>query len=152
MTAPRGMSLLVQPDQWARCAHTNTALLADGGVELTWDDPTVADPERVCGTECADPGGCEHRSGAAVAGSWPAPSGLAFDRWCRAYRSRPAGVAVDCRDRLYIAETGASAVHVVDLGTERVLRKVPLRAAGRWTSRPTAVAPSCLPTSRGWSW
>ena len=142
MTTSRGLSLLIQPDQWARCAHTGTALLPAGGVELTWDDSATAGPGRVCGPGCADRGSCEHRPGA-TAGSWPAPAGLAFDRWCRAYRSRPAdgrvdvvddlapgpaatsatvptsagsrpcagglrrpvGVAVDRRDRLYIAET-----------------------------------------------
>ena len=176
MTTPRGMSLLVQPDQWARCAHTGTALLPGGGVELTWDDPATVAPGRACGPDCAGPGSCQHRSDTAAAGSWPAPAGLAFDRWCRAYRSRPAdgrvdvigdlapappappasateaagsrpcagglrspaGLAVDRRDRLYIAETGAGAVHVVDLWAERVLRKVPLRGG-----RPLDVAADC---------
>src|SRR5260370_27223406 len=67
MAIARGYSLLVQPDQWARCVHDNTALLPDGSVELTWADPPVP-----------------------AAGPWaPRPSGLAFDRWRRAYRSRP---------------------------------------------------------------
>ena len=176
MTTPRGISLLVQPDQWARCAHTGTALLPGGGVELTWDNPAAVAPGRACGPECADPRSCKHRSDTAAAGSWPAPAGLAFDRWCRAYRSRPAdgrvdvigdlapgpptpptsatasagsrpcagglrrpaGLAVDRRDRLYIAETGNCAVHVVDLWAERVLRKVPFRGG-----RPLDVAADC---------
>ena len=66
--AGRGLSLLVQPDQWARCAHDGTALLPDGGVELSWLDPAVS---------------------AAGCVELPAHSGLAFDRWCRSYRSRP---------------------------------------------------------------
>jgi len=176
MTTPRGISLLVQPDQWARCAHTGTALLPGGGVELTWDNPAAVAPGRACGPECADPRSCKHRSDTAAAGSWPAPAGLAFDRWCRAYRSRPAdgrvdvigdlapgpptpptsatasagsrpcagglrrpaGLAVDRRDRLYIAETGNCAVHVVDLWAERVLRKVPFRGG-----QPLDVAADC---------
>ena len=175
MTTSRGLSLLIQPDQWARCAHTGTTLLPAGGVELTWDDSATAGPGRVCGPGCADRGSCEHRPGA-TAGSWPAPAGLAFDRWCRAYRSRPAdgrvdvvddlapgpaptsatvptsagsrpcagglrrpvGVAVDRRDRLYIAELGAGAVHVVDLWAERVLRKIPFR-----DGRPVDVVADC---------
>ena len=175
MATSRGLSLLIQPDQWARCAHTGTALLPAGGVELTWDDSATAGPGQVCGPGCADRGSCEHRPGA-TAGSWPAPAGLAFDRWCRAYRSRPAdgrvdvvddlapgpapasatvptsagsrpcagglrrpvGVAVDRRDRLYIAELGAGAVHVVDLWAERVLRKIPFR-----DGRPVDVVADC---------
>jgi phage tail-like protein len=175
MTTSRGLSLLIQPDQWARCAHTGTTLLPAGGVELTWDDSATAGPGRVCGPGCADRGSCEHRPGA-TAGSRPGPAGLAFDRWCRAYRSRPAdgrvdvvddlapgpaptsatvptsagsrpcagglrrpvGVAVDRRDRLYIAELGAGAVHVVDLWAERVLRKVPFR-----DGRPVDVVADC---------
>lgn len=147
MATRRGLSLLVQPDQWARCAHTGTALLPTGGVELTWADPAAAG-----GSCAADP--------------LPAASGLAFDRCCRAYRARPdagrvdvidvttpagpqpspgpgglrhpAGLAVDRRDRLYIAETGAGAVHVVDLPAQRVLRKVPIRCG-----RPLDVAADC---------
>ena len=36
MNVERGMSLLVQPDQWARCTHRDTAALPGGGVELAW--------------------------------------------------------------------------------------------------------------------
>ncbi len=126
MAIARGYSLLVQPDQWARCVHDNTALLPDGSVELTWTDPP-----------------------APAAGAPPRPSGLAFDRWCRAYRSHPeagrvdvadgpsaasrpgplrdpAGLAVDRCQRLYVTETGAGLVHVIDLWAQRLLRKVPI--------------------------
>jgi phage tail-like protein len=152
--AARGLSLLVQPDQWARCVHDRTALLPGGGVELSWQDPVPA----------VAPG---------CAGS-PAHSGLAFDRWCRAYRSRPetgrvdvsqrtadpddrrpdgqrlpepacpgplrlpAGLAVDRRQRLYLAETGTGLVHVVDLWAQRLLRRI---AVG--PGRPIDVAPDC---------
>ena len=40
--AERAYSLLVEPDQWARCAHHNTALLDGGGVELSWTTPPTA--------------------------------------------------------------------------------------------------------------
>jgi phage tail-like protein len=139
MATARGYSLLIQPDQWARCVHDETALLADGGVELTWADP----PARAAGR------------------ARPRPSGLAFDRWCRAYRSRPgagrvdvadgqpgasrpgalrspAGLAVDRCQRLYVAEAGAGLVHVIDLWAQRLLRKVPVGCG-----RPLDVAPDC---------
>lgn len=141
--AGRGLSLLVRPDQWARCAHDGTALLPDGGVELSWLDPASAT------------GGCSEL---------PAHSGLAFDRWCRAYRSRPetgrvelaqrdnavagppcpgplrspAGLAVDRRQRLYLAETGTGLVHVIDLWRQRLLRRIAVRCG-----RPLDVAPDC---------
>jgi phage tail-like protein len=141
--AGRGLSLLVQPDQWARCAHDGTALLADGGVELSWLDPVPA------------ASGCVEL---------PAHSGLAFDRWCRSYRSRPetgrievsqrevqgdnaagpgplrfpSGLAVDRRQRLYLAETGTGLVHVIDLWRQRLLRRIAVRRG-----RPLDVAPDC---------
>lgn len=95
------------------------------------------------------------------------PAGLAFDRWGRAYRSypragrveviapggradgpprhRPAalcvprGLAVDGAQRLFIADSGAGAVHVVDLWGERLLRRVPVRGAARPHCRPLDV-------------
>ena len=142
MNGNRGYSLLVQPDQWARCAHKNTALLAGGGVELTWADDDTA------GAPCC----------------LPEPSGLAFDRDCQAYRSwpaaglvqalawgapdvapsgtaglrRPLGLAIDGQQRLYICEAGAGLVHVIDLVGERLLRKVPLGCG-----RPVDAAADC---------
>jgi len=139
----RGLSLVVQPDQWARCVHENTVLLPGGGVELNWTDPSqVGGPDT-------------YRS--------PRPAGLAFDRWCRAYRSRPdlgridtgetgdggvrtrpgvlrypAGLAVDGSQRLYVAETGTGLVQVIDLWAQRLLRKIPMRCG-----RPRDVAPDC---------
>ena len=77
MATARGYSLLIHPDQWARCVHDETALLAGGGVELTWADPTARQPRP---------------------GPGRVPSGLAFDRWCRAYRSRPGAGRVDVAD------------------------------------------------------
>lgn len=143
MDGDRGLSLLEDPDQWARCAHEGTSLLPDGGVELTWYE----DQPPPCGPKPAT------------------PSGLAFDRWCRAYRTRPTtgrvevctlgsragdatagpgslrhplGVAVDRRQRLYIAEAGACTVRVIDLAAGRVLRTVSL--GGR---RPVDVTADC---------
>lgn len=146
MAPPRAWSLLVHPDQWARCAHENTALLPDGSVGLTWYDassrPLPGAPRR-----------------------HPAPGGLAFDMGCRAYVSRPGegrvdvltsgnpdgcearhhgvmghptGLAVDRLQRLYVAEPGAGVVRVVDLRTGRLLRRVVVRRG-----RPVDVTPDC---------
>ena len=115
-------AMIADLDQWARCAHDGTALVPDGGVELTWDDVD-------------DTGATRGRR---------VPGGLAFDRWMRSYRSRPAagvvevagwpdgepvppvppgtlrrplGLAVDRQQRLYVAETGG--VAVVDVRAQR---------------------------------
>jgi phage tail-like protein len=145
MDDDRGSSQLVQPEQWARCALTGSSLLPTGGVTLSWTDDTP------------------RRSGRRR----DQPAGLTFDRWCRAYRSRPAqgtvevipvgeytsaghgpgvlrrplGVAVDKAQRLYIAESGTGVVHVVDLWGQRLLRKVPIRCTGR--RRPVDIAAQC---------
>ena len=148
MSGDRGYSLLVQPDQWARCAHSGTALLAGGGVELTWaqaDAPAVP--------------GCPP---AAV--PVPDPCGLAFDQRCLAYRSRPAaglvqvqawdapaapascpaglrrplGLAVDRQQRLYVCEAGAGLVDVIDLAGGRLITKVAMGCG-----RPVDAAPDC---------
>lgn len=132
MSTERAMSMIVDTHQWARCAHEYTALVADGGVQLSWYDDRP-------------PSG---------AGTLPPASGLAFDRWCRTYRTwpaegivvagavgdeqqcrpcpgtyhRPQGVAVDAAQRLYISEAGADRVTVVDLEQQRLLRRIRLRA------------------------
>jgi phage tail-like protein len=145
MDGDRGYSLLADPDQWARCRHKDTALLDGGGVQLAWDNAKGAPGVEASG-----------------------PSGLAFDRWCRAYRSNPArgqvvaidvdkgasasgedlcdgvfrspqGLDVDCAQRLYVAETGAGRVAVVDLWEGRVLRRISVRG-GQHRSRPLDVA------------
>ena len=77
MEGDRGVSVLAHPDQWARCRHEGTALLPDGGVQLDWEEPPAPTPPAPC-----------------------ASAGLAFDRWCRAYRGA-GGVPG-------IAETGAA--------------------------------------------
>jgi phage tail-like protein len=146
MSSARASSLLVHPDQWARCAHENTALLPDGSVELTWLDPVPVDET------------CAPRRRRT-------PGGLAFDSACRGYVSRPTagrvdvltsgtpercgaehrgvmghptGLAVDRRQRLYVAEPGAGVVRVVDLRAERLLRRVVIRRGS-----PVDVAPDC---------
>jgi phage tail-like protein len=127
MDGDRSLCLLVEPDQWARCAHDGTALVRGGGVELTWTDDASYEP------------------------ACPRPGGLAFDAECRAFRSepdagavlvisydtdaaprrsqglrRPLGLAVDSGQRLYIAESAAGVVDVVDLVARRLLRKTPI--------------------------
>ncbi|KJK59277.1 phage tail protein [Saccharothrix sp. ST-888] len=167
MDGDRAISILADPDQWARCSHNATALLAEGGVGLVWDilDPAAA----------ATP----------VRASGDGPAGLAFDRWGRAYRSRPTGgrvevldvatqpcgaaaqpgdpaarsrgaashhpgalrtprgLAIDGAQRLYIAESCGGAVHVVDLWAGRLLRRVPVRSAAHRARRPLDAAAVC---------
>jgi phage tail-like protein len=81
----RTFSWLVNADQWARCAHEGTALLPDGTIELTWTDPVDGS-----GHPPGHPPGHQpdHQPG-------QAPGSLAFDAFCRAYRSRPALGRVD---------------------------------------------------------
>jgi len=155
MDGDRSLSLIVDADQWLRCAHDNTALLDGGGVTLTWLEHSERALE--CAKSTAPPADPEctraDRSG-----------GLAFDRWCRAYVSRPergrvdvttwpagelatspcpgglrhpTGLVIDRRQRLYIVEAGAGVVTVVDLVAQRLLRKVDL------CGRPADVAADC---------
>jgi phage tail-like protein len=158
MDGDREISLLADPDQWARCAHTSTALLDDGGVELSWEDEPAPPQPRTPPDPCAVEEG---------------PSGLAFDRWCRAYRSRPVGgrvellprdglsaaagarahhpgplraprgLGVDRAQRLYVAESGAGAVHVVDLWAHRLLRRVSVRSGRHRSRQPVDLAGDC---------
>ena len=67
-------------------------------------------------------------SAGGAAGRQPCPGALRY----------PGGLAVDRRQRLYVAETGAGLVHVVDLWAQRLLRKVPVGCG-----RPLDVAPDC---------
>ena len=142
MNADRELRTLGHPDQWARCSHRGIALLPEGGVELTWEDDDVACP----------------------AGSGE-PAGLAFDRWCRGYRSRPRsgtvdvvadadattgsrpraletprGLAVDRNQRLYVAESCGGVVRVVDLWAQRELRRVSVRTARHPRRQPLDLA------------
>lgn len=142
MDGDRTLLVLRDPDQWARCHHDATGLAPGGGVELAWDVESGAASD-----EPTD------------------PAGLAFDRWCRGYRSLPRlgvvavrrqsregeepaapgllsdprGVAVDRAQRLYVAETGARAVHVVDLWGQRLLRRVPTATPTHPRRRPLDV-------------
>lgn len=129
MEGDRALSVLADADQWARCRHEDTALLPCGGVQLTWDEAAPARPP-------------------------DDSTGLAFDRWGRAYRSRPAedrvdvvrpdgteplggapglftgprGLAVDGEQRLYVMESGAErdTVAVYDIWADRTLRRIPV--------------------------
>jgi phage tail-like protein len=165
---PRPFALVHTADQWCRAAHTGTALeRATGAVRLAGEP----EPER-----------------ALPPGVAPTPGGLAFDPWCRLFRSlpeegrierilrpggdpaaaageapamdlfapraaseeteedfhedgagggplaEPRGLAVDGDGRLYVAETGAARVLVIDLVERRLLRQVrfPRAAGGFW--------------------
>ncbi len=145
MDGDRTVSMLVQPDQWARCAHDRTTLLPGGGAELDWiaEEPVVVRPERpanlpglafdrlVPGLPLAP--GCRPRRGA-VDGAWATrPSAMS---WCP-----DAG-------RVGWPSTGASActsprrapdsVLVVDLSARRILRRI-----GLGPRRPVDVAADC---------
>lgn len=148
MDGDRGLSTLTGADQWARCRHENTSLLDGGGVLLAWDDDS-SPADKVTIT----------------------PSGLAFDRWCRAYRSQPhrgrvvvhiqdepvaecedacagdyacpTALAIDKAQRLYVVESGASRVAVADLWLRRLLRRIPVRDQVHRSRRAVDVASWC---------
>ncbi|MGC3992789.1 MAG: phage tail protein [Propionicimonas sp.] len=145
MYADRSVALLADTDQWARCSHDGTVLLRAGGVGLDWTD--VPPPAR---WDDAD-GACVPTPPAVPP---VCPGGIASNRWCRTWRSRPelgtldlhprgqaarsgvpgglrhpTGLAVDGEDRLYVVEAAGRAIVVVDLVAERVLHRVPV--AGR---------------------
>ena len=142
MYADRGTAMLVHPDQWARCAHSGTVLLPGGGVGLNWEEVLPPSPWDAIAERCDPP---TKRPAAAC------PSGIAHDRWCRTWRTRPelgtvevrhrkaaprsgcpdglrrpTGVAIDQLDRLYIVEATARVVLVADLWSGRVLDRVPI--------------------------
>ncbi|MEU5342925.1 phage tail protein [Streptomyces sp. NPDC020766] len=137
-------SLLAHPDQWARCRHEGTALVAAGGVQLSWQD--------IESGEEAGPRPARHL-----------PPGLAFDRWGNAYRSwpdndrvsvqptatsttsaadldwagtftRPCALAVDADQYLYVVQDTGARIAVADLLTHEVLGRVPV-ATGRHPRR-----------------
>ena len=131
MNGSRGYSLLVQPDQWARCAHKATALLAGGGVELTWADDDATGAACCCPPEPSRAGLRPGLPGLPVP---PAAGLVQVQAWAAqavpgsgtAGLRRPLGLAIDGQRRLYICEAGTGLVHVIDLTGGRLLRKVPL--------------------------
>lgn len=149
MAAERGLSVLAHPDQWAHCQQTGCAPLPGGGVQLSWTDPDARlTSRRRDGTDACPQGATQATTAAGE------PAGLAYDPWCVAYRSRPAtgavealtpgaappprcpgaydrprGLAVDAARRLYVADSGARAVIVIDLQRQRVLRAVSVAPA-----------------------
>ena len=168
MDGDRSLSLLADPDQWARCRHEQTVLLRDGGVELTWE-------EDVAGAPGPARDGCPTPDDPPTSGGLPDPAGLAFDRWCRAYRSHPRegrvsvhlrgrpaddggedrdaacggavvcplGVGVDAAQRLYVAESSSGRVSVADLWSQRLLRRVPVRSPAHRARRAVDLATHC---------
>jgi phage tail-like protein len=163
----RSLSLLADPDQWARCRHEHTAMLPDGGVQLTWEEDVALAATPALG-DCPAPATPTPPGGPAD------PAGLAFDRWCRAYRSHPregrvsvhlrgrpaddgeagdaacggvvacpTAVGVDAAQRLYVAETGSGRVLVADLWSRRLLRRVSLRSRAHPARRPVDLATHC---------
>ena len=153
----RSSSWVVTAEQWSRCAHERTALLPDGTVELTWSAPDSAAPgtgparcgpsrpvPRAAGLAFDDrcrafrsrpaagrvevlPPGSAGRPAPATTGD-PGHPGLL---------THPTGLAVDRRGRLYVAETGGTAVLVVDTVTGALLARVGL------DGHPLDVAPDC---------
>src|SRR4051794_27908980 len=79
MDGDRGLAVLAHEDQWARCVHERTVLLAGGGVGLDWEERPA--PSRWGREGC--PPGPEPPPRAAC------PAGITHDRWCRTWRSRP---------------------------------------------------------------
>jgi phage tail-like protein len=150
MSAPattRTYSWLVNADQWARCAHERTALLPSGTVELTWDDEPV---DGVASAGCAPPAGLAFDTTCRAYRSRPEqgrvdvlPPGSGGRRTPsdppgrRGVLAHPTGLAVDRRGRLYVAETGADAVRVVDTLTGALVARVAV------DGHPVDVAPDC---------
>ena len=139
MPSDRRISALRDPDQWARCAHQDTTLDSDGGIELTWIDASTPN----------DGGGTREHPG------------IAFDRWGRGLWSHPdrgtievvtldrvpdseppiveglnvpLGIGIDAEQRLLIAESGSGDVVLVDLLTN----SPPTRRSLRSDSSPNA--------------
>ena len=132
MDGDREYSLLADPDQWARCRHEGTVLAEGGGVQLDWLPPSQ--------NRSACPGQPQPTGRPCD----PAPAGgLAFDRWCTAYRpdpahpDRPGAMAVDAGQRLYVVHSAGHAVVVTDLWSGRLLRRIPV---GSGPHRPVDVA------------
>jgi phage tail-like protein len=84
------------------------------------------------------PSGAGGRRGYTPTAPAASSGGAGGHRPARGPLDHPAGLAVDRRNRLYIAETGADAVRVVDLGTDRLLRRVAVPGG-----HPVDVAPDC---------
>ncbi|MFC4115207.1 phage tail protein [Nonomuraea zeae] len=148
MDGDRGVSLLADPDQWARCAHEGVALSATGGIQLTWHD----DPPPPYAGDAASPLPSASPASPASPGRRAAAGGLAFDRRGFAYRSRtadgridtyrpgggepsqapggpydePRALAIDAARLLYVATRRAVVVTAIDAG-ER-LTELPVTA------------------------
>ncbi|GAA1996299.1 phage tail protein I [Microbacterium pumilum] len=145
MYGDRGIALIAHEDQWARCAHQHTVLLPGGGIGLDWT-PVPSPRQSRWDAESEQCGPSEKKADP------PCASGIAHDRWCRTWHTRPldgmveattrkdapiancpgalrhpSGVAIDTLDRLYVAESAGHAVMIADLWSGRVIRRVPMR-------------------------
>lgn len=151
MHGDRDIVTIGDDDLWARCAHRDTTLDPDGGVQLAWNEIEQS-------SHRATP---RHQTG------------LAFDRWDRGMRSVatampltgghvqavslapgpppdigvaagpwhfPLGLGIDVDQRLYVAEAGSGDVAIVDLPTDRLLRRASVRSAEHPRRRPVDVA------------
>ncbi|GIJ75099.1 phage tail protein [Virgisporangium ochraceum] len=157
MPADRAYSRLAHPDQWTRCAHIGTALLDGGGVQLAWSEPKAARPDTTmpCTPPDTGPHGLTFDRWCRAYRSLPAegrvavlPDDLAhltepqFGEPRPGTLNRPRGLAVDDADRLYVAESGAAAVHVVDLRSQRLRGRLFIRSRRHPRIRPIDVAAS----------
>ena len=114
MDGDRTISMLADPDQWPRCVHEGTALLPSGGVELDWlddDESTAAHPGARCHGGPVRAGLRPVVRRVPVAIPPGAGRGAAGRAACRSdlpgrAGSGRGGLAVDRRQRLYVAEAG----------------------------------------------
>ena len=129
MNGDRELRILAHPGPVVPLRHRGTSLVPDGGVELTWFDPTSVDAQ-----PCAEPR-AKSSCGPVV------PAGLAFDRWCQVHRTGPrTGAAVDAGERLYVADTCERVIQVVDLWAGRPMRRIPVAGPAHRRRRPVDVA------------
>jgi phage tail-like protein len=150
MPLPRPFALIQTEDQWLRASHENTALEA-GVVQLAFEDEPAVMPaggSTAPGAGLAFDGHCRlyHSlppEGRVTRQHWPHRQSMApldlfaapTDGPVGAFRPAPGpvpalreprGLVVDDNARLFIAEAGARRILVFDLGSERLLRKIPV--------------------------
>ena len=128
-------ALVAHLDQWARCRHEGTALLAGGGVQLRRQDAETT-PDGPPEPSWLSPGLAFDRSGNAYR-SWPGEDRVSVQPPATSATSaaalrgagtfpRPSALAVDREARLYVVQDAGARIAVVDLWSQQVLRRVPL--------------------------